>query len=55
MVKKAWRVFEITKVKLNPEQAVLSCCQGDGRDFASGDPRMRPAFCGQHDPGAVSS
>ncbi|MCX5751842.1 MAG: hypothetical protein NT099_09350 [Candidatus Saganbacteria bacterium] len=24
--KKAWKNFEITKVKLNPEQAVLSCC-----------------------------
>lgn len=24
--KKAWKSFEITKVKLKPEQAVLSCC-----------------------------
>ncbi len=25
-IKKKWKDFEITKVKLNPEQAVLSCC-----------------------------
>lgn len=24
--KKVWKDFEVTKVKLNPEQAVLSCC-----------------------------
>lgn len=26
MNKKAWKKMEITRVKLNPEQAVLSCC-----------------------------
>ncbi|MDD4294300.1 MAG: hypothetical protein PHP69_02170 [Candidatus Omnitrophica bacterium] len=24
--KRIWAVLEITKIKLNPEQAVLSCC-----------------------------
>jgi len=28
--KKKWKDFEITRVRLNPEQAVLSCCSGAG-------------------------
>ncbi|MCX5751000.1 MAG: hypothetical protein NT099_04980 [Candidatus Saganbacteria bacterium] len=30
IVKKVWKNFEIIKVKLNPEQAVLSCCNSSG-------------------------
>ncbi|MDD4294080.1 MAG: hypothetical protein PHP69_01040 [Candidatus Omnitrophica bacterium] len=30
---KIWRKPEITKIKLNPEQAVLSCCENIGRDL----------------------
>ncbi len=26
-----WEGFKITRVKLNPEQAVLSCCEQDSR------------------------
>ena len=26
-----WEPFKITRIKLNPEQAVLSCCQQGGR------------------------
>ena len=26
MIRRSWVKLEITKVKLNPEQAVLSCC-----------------------------
>lgn len=29
--RKAWKSFEITKVRLNPEQAVLSCCDATGK------------------------
>jgi hypothetical protein len=29
--KKIWKNIEITKVKLNPEQAVLSCCDSSNR------------------------
>ncbi len=32
--KKSWRTPVITKIKLNPEQAVLSCC--DSTDRAKG-------------------
>ena len=29
--KMKWITMEITRVKLNPEQAVLSCCDADNR------------------------
>jgi len=29
-----WSPFTVTRVKLNPEQAVLSCCDSTGRDLA---------------------
>ncbi|MCX5751002.1 MAG: hypothetical protein NT099_04990 [Candidatus Saganbacteria bacterium] len=32
--KKAWKDFEIAKVKLNPEQAVLSCCESSGKHLS---------------------
>ncbi|MCX5751845.1 MAG: hypothetical protein NT099_09365 [Candidatus Saganbacteria bacterium] len=31
IAKKAWKDFEITKVRLNPEQAVLGCCDNEAR------------------------
>jgi len=31
-----WKSMEISRVKLNPEQAVLSCCSGEGKAEATG-------------------
>lgn len=36
MEKKKWVDFEITKVKLNPEQAVLSCCESVSKPAVGG-------------------
>ena len=32
-IKLHWKTMEIMKVKLNPEQAVLSCCDSDIKAF----------------------
>ncbi len=47
--KRKWKNFEITKVKLNPEQAILSCC--DQADSARGgrSSGMQCNLCGQGD------
>lgn len=34
--KKAWKNIEITRVKLNPEQAVLSCCDSSTKNEQTG-------------------
>lgn len=39
--KKRWKSFEVTKVKLNPEQAVLSCCLTPGRGAIGLNPELQ--------------
>ncbi|MDD4294628.1 MAG: hypothetical protein PHP69_03840 [Candidatus Omnitrophica bacterium] len=35
--KKKWLGLEVTKVKLNPDQAVLSCCESVAKALIAGD------------------
>ena len=45
--KKCWTDFELTKVKLNAEQAVLSCCDNVGRSSTGGGVQCDTmVFCG---------
>jgi len=34
--KKLFHCMEITRVKLNPEQAVLACCDAGGKSYGAG-------------------
>jgi hypothetical protein len=34
--KKKWSQFYVSKIKLNPEQAVLSCCDSTTRNSSDG-------------------
>ncbi len=34
--KRQWTDFEITRIRLEPEQAVLSCCDGTNRNAIDG-------------------
>ncbi|MDD4294626.1 MAG: hypothetical protein PHP69_03830 [Candidatus Omnitrophica bacterium] len=34
--KHKWVTIDISKIELNPEQAVLSCCDNTGRALSSG-------------------
>lgn len=43
-VKKVWKDFEVVKVKLNPEQAVLSCCDLD-RQITGGGTQCITVTC----------
>ncbi|MFA7115329.1 MAG: hypothetical protein WC214_07735 [Candidatus Omnitrophota bacterium] len=40
-----WQKIEITKIKLNPEQAVLSCCDSVNRQLIF-TPTFRQCFSG---------
>ncbi|MDD5070527.1 MAG: hypothetical protein PHV17_07330 [Candidatus Omnitrophica bacterium] len=42
--KKTWKKMEISKVKLNPEQAVLSCCDSAERAVVSGPISLQCMF-----------
>lgn len=57
MEEKKWVDFEITKVKLNPEQAVLSCCDNTSKiEVQREDYQCNDDVCGgEGSPSAVSS
>ena len=48
MKKKKWVDFEITKVKLNPEQAVLSCCDSTDKSILVEEYQCTDDSCGAH-------
>lgn len=43
--KRTWEDFKVIKVKLNPEQAVLTCCQNAPRLSTSGTPQCDAGPC----------
>lgn len=55
-LKDKWVKSEIIKIKLNPEQAVLSCCSGIGKLNALITTQCRKGICNvSSDPSNVSS
>ncbi len=53
--KRDWKNFEILKVRLNPEQAVLSCCVLGEKGMIGEDQQCRAGCGGTNDPVGTST